>query len=917
MDKNDRSYALAAELTSKLTLDEKLSLLSTHHHAVERLGMNEFYIGQEVARGFVGREPEHYSTVFPQPIGLAGTFDRELMRELGEIAGNECRAFYNKTRTGGGCVWGPTVDMERDPRWGRNEEAYGEDVFLAGEMTAAYTSAMAGDNGTYLKTIPTLKHFCANNSEESRVKGNSFLPLRIKYEYYYAAFMNAIRFGGARSVMAAYNEINGVPAMLNPELKTVLKDKWGLWFTVTDGGDFSQTVTFHRYCDSHAEVLAEALKAGCDTMTDIDSLVKKSAEKALARGLLTEEDIDETVRNVLYARCRLGHFADDCPYDSITYDDVDTAQSQEVNLRAALEQVTLLKNDGTLPLRDISGKIAVCGPLADEVLRDWYTGTSRETVSVLEGMRAEFPQCGIVHDSLWDIVAVRASNGKYLSAKDDGTVSADADIPGESELFEMQDWGEGWVNLFSVKYKRYLRNTDGRLMLHNRGIYDWFTRETFNLFPHESSGETVIEEYLGHQRLTLNGVQLGFEPSRTVRSEGLFTVEVISSGTDRARNIAAECGTVVYCTGNYPVQVAKECFDRKTLALNVQPNMALELNELNPRTVMVIVSSYPYSVNREDKALPAILWTSHAGPHLGTAVARTLNGKNPPSGRLAQTWYRSELDLPDINDYDIESAGTTYMYFRGEPLYPFGFGLSYADFRYSGLSVRRTSDGAEAVVDIENVSGTDSAEVIQIYFTVRDSEVTRPLRKLCGFARVFLKAGEKQTVRVTVPEHILQIYDVRSGEMMTEGGVYTFLAGRSSADIRAQADLAVEGKKLSLRGSTFNAQSFDKAHGISIFWSRRFSRNYVRGIAWDCGLTYGGIDFTGCTRVKLSAAAVTCDGTIYADICGKKVEISVSASDSFDDFAEYEIAIPEGVSGVGTLEICLPEFMAVMDITIK
>ena len=231
----------AEKLVAKMTPDEKLGLLSTHHNPIERLGMGEFWIGTEVARGFVGRDPEKYSTVFPQPIGLAATFDRELLLELGKIAGKEARAYYNRDKKGGLMLWGPTVDMERDPRWGRTEEAYGEDVCLAGELTAAYTLGMAGisDDGYYM-TVPTLKHFCADNNEEDRVKCDAYLPLRLKYEYYYAAFENAIRKGGARSIMTAYNEINGVPAICNPDLQHILKEKWGLWFTVTDGADFVQ-----------------------------------------------------------------------------------------------------------------------------------------------------------------------------------------------------------------------------------------------------------------------------------------------------------------------------------------------------------------------------------------------------------------------------------------------------------------------------------------------------------------------------------------------------------------------------------------------------------------------------------------------------------------------------------------------------
>ena len=255
MKEHDTLRIRARELVSQLTLDEKLGFLTTHHKPVERLGLSEFRIGTEITRGFVGRSEDRYSTVFPQPIGLAGTFDKELMYELGSIAGDECRAYFNSGSGSDLCVWGPTVDMERDPRWGRTEVAYGEDVCLAGEMTAAYTRGLAGNDPVYVKTVPTLKHFCANNNEKDRGSCNAFLPPRLKYEYYYAAFRTAIESGGARSVMASYNEIDRLPALCNPELKTVLKYKWGLWFAVTDGGDFSQNVAYHEFTDRHSQTL--------------------------------------------------------------------------------------------------------------------------------------------------------------------------------------------------------------------------------------------------------------------------------------------------------------------------------------------------------------------------------------------------------------------------------------------------------------------------------------------------------------------------------------------------------------------------------------------------------------------------------------------------------------------------------------
>jgi len=915
MIKNDKFREQAEKLVSQMTLEEKMFLLTGHQHPVERLGLGEFFIGTEVARGFVGRENDRYSTVTPQPIGLAGTFDTDLIEKLGEIAGNECRAYYNEKKKSNLCVWGPTVDMERDPRWGRTEEAYGEDVCLAGEMTASYTRGLAGYDQNYFKTIPTLKHFCANNNEKNRISCNAYLPLRLKYEYYYSAFMNAIKYGGARSVMTAYNEINGIPAMCNPELNTILKDKWGLWFAVTDGGDFAQTVVNHKYCESHAETLAEGLKAGCDNMTDYDVLVKSSAEKALAEGLIAESDIDRAVSNVVYARLKLGQLAGDCPYDSITKDIVDNEESRKINLRASREQVVLLKNNGILPLRKKYGKIAVVGALANQNLRDWYTGVFRDAVSVSEGIGKEFPESEIVYDNLWDIVAVKASNGKYLSVHEDGTVHADTVEITDSEFFELQNWGENWNNLFSVKYGKYLSFADDTLKLNNSTIYDWFTRETFNIL--RVQGGFLFEEYLGHSRLNAdtNG-NIVFSSARAVTELNTFQIQYISSKYERAEKIAEQSDIVVFCTGNHPVQVAKECHDRTTLALNVQAGMAEHLYNCNKNTVMVLVSSYPYAINHENDTLPAIIYTTHAGANLGTAVSETLSGKNNPSGRLAMTWYRSENDLPDIMDYDIEKTGMTYMYFKGTPLYPFGYGLSYSDFEYCELSVI-CNDGIKADVTVKNVSDTDGDEVIQLYYTVENSAVSRPLKKLCAFARVHLMAGEEKTVTLSVPEHILQIYDTHSGEMLTETGIYRFMTGKNSAELSLTAEIEIKGQEIPVRNTSFSADSFDSGENVKICWAKNIKRHYVRTFGWSGTLVYKDVPFGKGKSLIVSVSSVMGETTLNISADSNKYELKVYPSVSFDDFKEYSIELPENISDMGELVLNTGEGAGILEVKIK
>ena len=904
MTEKDSALIRAREIVSQLTGEEKLGLLTTHHNAVERLGLGEFYIGTEVARGYVGREREKVSTVFPQPEGLAATFDEDLLEKLGRIAGTEARAYYNREKKGGLCLWGPTVDLVRDPRWGRTEEAYGEDVMLSGTLCAAYTRGMAGEKDGYYMTVPTLKHFCANNNEATRGSCNASIPLHLKYEYYYAAFEIPIRWGGARSIMAAYNEINGLPAVMNPELETILKNEWGLWFVVSDGGDFSQNVIAHKFPKTHSESYKMTLEGGCDVMTDMEPLVKAAAKKALDDGLLTWDVIDASLTRTIAARIRLGQL-DKTDFDLIKDSAIECDEHREVNLRAAREQIVMLRNRGLLPIEETPENIAVVGPLADENLMDWYTGYSTRNVSVLEGIKKEYAGSAVEYDTLWDRVSVLCPNGKYLSAKEDGSICADAERVTDSEIFELQDWGENWKNLFSLKYQRYMRlDEDGTLKLHNRTIYDWFTRETFNLFEYE--GKTLIEEFLRHGRLICReDGSFSFTDTRAVTGEMLFRISIESSGEQRAADIADRNDLVIYCIGNHPVQVAKECYDRKTLSLNIQRGMTFKMSMHNPNTLPVLISSYPYSLDSGEEYAGACLWTSHAGEHLGTAVAETIRGKNPPAGRLPLTWYKSELELPDIENYDIESSGTTYMYFKGEPLFPFGHGLTYARFEYSGLSVERTADGGvRAEVTVTNVSGYDSDEVVQLYFRAVDSAVSRPLKKLCAFRRIHIKAGEEKKVVLEAPAHIFRIYDTRSSRMLIEDCRCVFSVGASSADIREEAALHIDGEKIGLRPGRFPAISYDKAKGVNNLYSARHVTSYLHSKGWGAAVIFDGVPFAGKKELKVTASSVMGESEITAVCAGQEIKLTVPCSDGYDDIHTCTATLPEGL-GDGSLTVSL------------
>lgn len=444
-------------LLEELTLDEKL-LLTCGQQGIERLGIKPFRIGTEAARGLVcrfeadGDSPagELPTTVFPEPFGLAATFDTDIMREMGEVAAVEAR-IYNRQGRSSLCLWAPTVDLERDPRWGRTEEGYGEDPFLTGEMAAAYTKGMYGNDEKYARVIPTLKHFYADNNEETRASDNASVPIPLKHDYYLKAFERPIKNGGAKSVMTAYNMINGVEGLCNPELSSLCKGDWGMLFSVTDGGDFVENVTRHKTDSLHTETITRVYKSrGADILTDNREVVETAARKALGEGMITEDDIDNALFGVLKARFMLGEFDDDCPYKQIPNEKLCSAEHRKIARSAAEEAVILLRNKrSVLPLKK-NERTAVIGIHADMNFRDWYTGYSERNPTILDAITAFVGKENLRYESGNDIIALRsAENGFYFSVGDDGTLVCDTPLITESCLLELYEWGDDKVSLRS------------------------------------------------------------------------------------------------------------------------------------------------------------------------------------------------------------------------------------------------------------------------------------------------------------------------------------------------------------------------------------------------------------------------------------------------------------------------------------
>lgn len=895
------------DLLSRLTIKAKAGLMSNHMAAVPRLDIGEWYVGAEVARGYVSRNPEEPTTVFPQPIGLSGTFDTELMEKAGLAAGKEARVLNKRHPSGHLMLWGPTVDLCRNPLWGRNEEGYGEDPFLTGEMSAAYTKGLADRQGEYMQSIPTLKHFCANNTENERGTASSDIEPRTLNEYYYAAFERPITCGGAYSVMAAYNELSGVPAVINPDIQKVLKDKWGLGFVVTDGGDFSQNVTFHGYSTSHAETIALAIKNGTDVMTDCEDVVQAAVFEAVKSGLVSEKDIDKALYNTMLARFRLGEFDEKHPFSDIDESVLDCDEHKKLNHRAALEQAVLLKNNGILPL-DTNKSVAVIGLNGNCNLMDWYTGYSSYNTTILDGISGKF--AGAMYDNGCDRVVIKSElTGKYLGVSDDDTVSAIYEKDDPRALFEKAEYGHDETTYRSLYNNRYI--TENTCKCDSESTYRWYSQEIMK--PQKHGDKVLYRTYFGKALGVDEKGKLTLVKQFGLSDDKMFSEEIVSDGIRRAAELAEKADYAIVCIGNDPMIVAREMYDRKTLSLPAHDSaLAKAVYSTNNKCVMAVVSSYPFSICEEQEYMPAIIYTTHAGPELGNAFAKVISGEYSPAGRLAQTWYKSEYELAPIESYDIIENDMTYLYYKGKPLYPFGYGLSYARFEYSDLEVTEYDDSINISFDVRNVSDIDGDEVVQVYFRAEDPSVKRPLKQLTAFARVHIGCGQTQHIEFDISKSELRFYDVSRERFTIEQGRYTFMAGASSDDIRLTKTIEVSGEKIPPRElyKGILAKNYDGKYNTKMKYSKKLEQHYMLG---------GGLIYNNCVLGDADSIEIVCGSRVNTGkitvrygrktLCEAEVKPTVDVTEFDTVTAQFDKDVLAGIDREkpAVFELSMPE----------
>ena len=870
----DPSLPLSArvdDLLGRLTPAEKVALLHQYEPAIPRLGISAFKTGTEALHGYAwtsdlsGNQIYANGTVFPQAVGLASTWDPALVTRVGRVVGTEARAYHSTNddrQLWGLNLWAPVVNLLRDPRWGRNEEGYSEDPLLTGDISTAYGKGLTGGDPDHLLTAPTLKHYLAYNNEASRGTSDSQVPPRVLNEYDRAAFRPAIASGAATGVMSSYNKVNGRPNAVNPDLSGEVRS----WtprdlLNVTDAGSPSSlaaagddpTWYTHYYPDlAHGD--AAIVKAGIDSFTDNNGdggPTTTAINAALDQGLVTMADVNRAVRHILAIRVRLGEFdPGGGRYGGITSASIDTPADRALNRQTAAQAAVLLKNSGgALPLPADAKKVAVVGPLAGVVYADWYAGHLPYAVTPVEGIKAKLGAGGTVPTATGDdrIALKDVKTGKYVTAGggDAGAALRPADAaPAATSEFDVTDWGDGIATLRSAANGKYVGYNWSNFVNDQAQPGGWFVQQQFTL-EKRPDGNYVIK-YAGYETheswwanpdyLTVGAdgtLQLG---AKTADEATEFAKETISSGT--ARVAAAVRGTdrAVVVVGSMPFVNGRENHDRPSLNLpDGQRKLIKAALAANPRTTVVLENSYPTAIGWEQRHAPAVLWTTHAGAETGNALADVLFGAVNPSGHLTQTWYRSDADLPPIGQYDIIGADRTYLYYRGKPLYPFGYGLSYSSFRYGRPRLSRTSIGADGnvlvSVDVTNTSRVAGDAVVQLYTHQRTSRDKEPVRRLAGFRKVRVGAGRTVTVRIPLAASSLAHWDVTRNRWVVEASAYDVMAGSSATDIAGTATLTVAGERIPARdlSRTTRAADFDAYHATTLVDESKASGTAVAG----------------------------------------------------------------------------------------
>jgi beta-glucosidase len=834
------------DLVARMTLEEKVGQMMNAAPAIPRLGVPEYNWWNECLHG-VARAG--LATVFPQAIGLGAAWDEDMQFRMSDAISDEARAKHHDfVRKGhrliyqGLTFWSPNINIFRDPRWGRGQETYGEDPYLTGRLAVQFIKGLQGDDPKYFKTIATVKHFAVHSGPEpERHFFDAQADERDFRETYLPQFEMGIKEGKAYSVMCAYNRYHGEACCGSSRLlTTILRNEWKFkGYVVSDCGAIDDIYQRHKIVATPEEAGSLAVKAGCDLecATTYAHLVD-----AVRKNIITEKEIDVAVKRLFTARFRLGMFdpPEKVKYTKIPYSVVDSREHRQLALEAARKSIVLLKNqDNLLPLKKDLKTLAVIGPNADQwqMLLGNYNGLPSKAVTPLEGIREKtgngtrilyapgcelaeglpnferVPAAALSHGAEKGLQADYYNNREFSGAILFSAVEAQLD-DNWNEDAPRKDMND---DDFGVKYNGDI--TPDQTGLYQLGI---ITTCKVKLYLDDSlvafTSYHFRDEYNDPRLRKSNSIRLEAGKKYKLRVEagesyGDARVQLVWSrqGTNTREELrqealaaARQADAVVLCMGlsarleGEEMDVNIDGFkggDRTNLDLpKVQEDLIREIAALGKPVVLVLLNGSALSINWEDQHIPAILEAWYPGQAAGQAIADVLFGDYNPAGRLPLTFYKDVKDLPAFGDYTM--AGRTYRYFKGEPLYPFGYGLSYTRFQYSNLQIAKTARSGDTVrvtVNVKNTGGREGDEVAQLYVSDKNAPVPVPIRSLRGFKRIHLRPGEEKTLHFAIAPDAFTVIDDKMQKVALPGQFDIAIGGGQPGSTRPQTSNDVQG----------------------------------------------------------------------------------------------------------------------------
>jgi beta-glucosidase len=817
----------AKDLISRLTLSEKAALMCDQSDAVPRLGIKKFNWWSEALHGLANN---NNVTVFPEPIGMAASYDDSLVYKIFNATSDETRAKYNEAVKNGSenrrflslSVWTPNINIFRDPRWGRGQETYGEDPYLTSRMGVSVVKGLQGPaDSKYRKLLACAKHFAVHSGPEwnrHQLNLNNVDP-RDLWETYLPAFKALVQIADVREVMCAYQRLDDEPCCGNSRLlQGILRDDWGFkYLVVSDCGAITDFFTSHKVSSDAVHAAAKAVLAGTDVECQWENHEFKKLPEAVSRGLIKEEDINKHLMRVLIGRFDLGEMDDDSavPWTKIPMSVVNNEEHRKLALDMARESMTLLQNkNNILPLNKSIDKIAVIGPNADDKQMLWgnYNGTPKRTITILDGIKSKLSANKIFYDKGCDLVEDKVTETYFSKCSIDGQKGFKA------TYWNNPNWTGDIVTTLQIINPIKLTAAGQHEFAPGVKLVGFSAKYETEFVPTKSEEIIFKGGATGHFELLVDGKSITkYDNWRTLPSRHLFKVEagkkykievLYAQLYDWEANIEFNFGRevnvdytdlinklkrydIVVYVGGLSTQLEGEEMpvsfpgfrggDRTDIELpKVQRNCLKALKQAGKKVVYVNCSGSAIALTPETESCNAILQAWYGGESGGQAVADVLFGDYNPSGKLPITFYKSSEQLPGFEDYSMKNR--TYR-FMSDPLYPFGYGLSYTTFSIGEAKLSKSTikndESVDLKIPVSNTGKLDGTEIVQVYVH-KVNDVDGPIKTLRGFQRVKVAAGKTSAAKITLPSSAFEFFDRTTYRVAVTPGEYEVMYGNSS-----------------------------------------------------------------------------------------------------------------------------------------